>query len=94
MKYQRCYRCSDAHESIDACRNEWFCFLCVGKHSPSSKDCPRCKYEKEIVETADVEQISIGSAKRQIMGANRSENCTLCTSHKKNETHKEKRSCR
>ena len=83
MKYQRCYRCSDAHESTDACRNEWFCFLCDGKHSPSSKDCPRWKFEKEIVETADIERISIGSAKRQIMGANRSENSTYAQVIKK-----------
>ena len=76
MKYQQCYRCSDAHENSDACRKEWFCFLCDGKHSPSSKDCPRWRFEKEIVETADVERISIGNAKRQIMGANRSENST------------------
>ena len=74
LKNQRCHRCSSHHETDYECKNEPFCFLCEGKHSPNSNDCPRRKLEKEIVETADVERISIGSAKRQVMGANRNEN--------------------
>ena len=70
---QRCNRCSDRHEPNFICENDLFCFLCDGKHSPSSNVCPRRKFEREVVETADVEHISIGSAKRQIMGANRNE---------------------
>ena len=74
LKNQRCHRCSSHHEPEYVCRNEPFCFWGEGKHSPISNECPRRKLEKEIVETADVERISIGSAKRQVMGANRNEN--------------------
>ena len=39
---------------------------------------------KEVIETANVEHIIIGSAKRQVMGANRSENSYAAAIKKKN----------
>ena len=41
------------------------------------------KFEREFIETAYVERISIGSAKRQVMGANRSENASYAAGIKK-----------
>lgn len=83
LKLQRCHRCSGTHEADFNCNLELFCFLCDGKHSPSSNECLRRRFEREIVETADVEHISIGSAKRQIMGANRNENSSYAQVIKK-----------
>ena len=67
---QRCPRCSATHNLCSSCNKQYFCYLCDGQHSPMSNECPRRKFEREILETADVEHISIGSAKRQVMGAN------------------------
>ena len=83
LQMQRCPRCSDTHDENIFCNNELFCFLCDANHSPASKECLRRKFEREVVETADVERISIGSAKRQIMGANRNENSTYANVIKK-----------
>ena len=80
---KRCYRCSETHEVNFTCNAIMFCFLCDGNHSPSSNECPRKKFERVVIETADVERISIGIAKRQVMGANRSENSSYAAAMKK-----------
>ena len=80
---KRCFRCSETHERIIPCHAKLFCFLCDRNHSPSSNECPRKKFEREVIETSDVERISIGSAKRQVMGANRSENSSYAAVMKK-----------
>ena len=49
-----------------------YCFHCTGNHSPTSKECPRNKFEQEVKDVAQNQHISIGSAKWQIMAANRS----------------------
>ena len=49
-------------------------------HSPSSNECSRNKFERDVIETSNVEHISMGSAKRQVMGANRSENSSYTAS--------------
>ena len=80
---KRCFRCSETHEQNILCHAKLLCFLCDGNHSPSSNECPRKKFEREVIETANVERISIGSAKRQVMGANRSENSSYAAAIKK-----------
>ena len=80
---KRCFRCSETHEQNIPCHAKLFCFLRDGNHSPSSNECPRNKFEREVIETANVERISIGSAKRQVMGANRSENSSYVAAIKK-----------
>ena len=55
------------------CEKEEFCFHCDGNHSPASRRCPRYRFEEEVVETANNEHISIGSAKRIVMAANSSQ---------------------
>ena len=64
---KRCFRCSGTHKQNIPCHAKLFCFLCNGNHSPSSNECPRKKFEREVIETANVECISIVSAKRQVM---------------------------
>ena len=53
-----------------------YCFLCRGNHSPNSKECPRNKLEQAVVEVANDQHISIGSAKRQVLGANKDPSST------------------
>ena len=64
-------QCSQQHEEGDKCELPNYCFHCAGNHSPTSKECPRKKFEQEVVEVAQNLHISIGSAKRQVMSANR-----------------------
>ena len=78
----RCSKCSGNHVA-DTCNNEMFCFLCDERHNPTSNVCARKKFEREVIETAEVERISIGSAKRKIMGANRDQNSTYAKVMKK-----------
>ena len=54
-----------------------------GNHSPASRRCPRYRFEEVVVETANNEHISIGSAKRIVMAANSSENSTHASAIKK-----------
>ena len=72
---ERCRNCSGHHEKEVACTK--FCVNCkeIG-HSPTSKNCLRFRFEQSVLETAHNEKISIGSAKRRIMGANRDPNST------------------
>ena len=72
----KCYICSGEHEDGDECSTNAFCFHCGGDHSPNSKICPRYNFEVEVLETANNEYISIGSAKRKLMTANQSPDAT------------------
>ena len=80
-KNKKCVNCSGYHE-LDNCTETSYCFLCEGNHSPKSRDCPRYKLEQEILEVADNEFISIGSAKRKVMGANKNSNNTYASAVK------------
>ena len=80
----KCKICS----SVNLCekktrKKKEFCFHCDGNHSPASRRCPRYRFEEEVVETANNEHISIGSAKRIVMAANSSENSTYTSAIKK-----------
>ena len=71
----RCRNCSGSHDEGIAC--ESYCFNCnENGHSPSSSSCPRFQFEQAILETAHNEKISIGSAKRLLMGANKDSRST------------------
>ena len=80
---KKCYVCSAEHETWTGCTRPRFCLHCSGSHSPNSRECPRRKLEQSIVEVAYNEKISIGSAKRQVMGANRDPNSTYASVIKK-----------
>ena len=60
-----------------------FVFFVMGITLHLPNECPRKKFEREVTETANVERISIESAKRQVMGANRSENSSYAAAIKK-----------
>ena len=74
----RCHNCSSYHGKEESCTK--FCINCneVG-HSPTSKKCLRYRFEQSILETAYNERISIGSAKRKIMGANKDPSSTYAS---------------
>lgn len=78
---RRCFKCSAEHES-EHCTSERFCFHCKGSHSPNSRDCARKKFEQEVIEVANNQYIDIGSAKRQVMGANRHPNSSYASAIK------------
>ena len=72
----KCINCSEEHELPEFCPNQKYCFHCGGDHSPNARMCPRYKFEQEILAVANNEYISIGNAKRIVMGANRSPDST------------------
>ena len=85
MNDEKCFVCSKTHDDAP-CSSQMFCFHCDGKHSPTSNECPRKRFEREVIETANVEYISIGNAKRKVMGANRNENSSYAAAIKKMKT--------
>ena len=71
---RKCAHCSGEHDHVEKCTNTSYCFLCEGDHSPKSRNCPRFKFEQEVLDVANNQFISIGSAKQIVMGANKSPN--------------------
>ena len=68
----KCYICSGEHDTTGGCSSDRYCFHCnEAGHSPNSRSCARYKFEQDVLETANNEHISIGGAKRKLMGANR-----------------------
>ena len=77
---KRCYVCSAEHDVWDDdCTLERYCFHCKGSHSPNSRECPRHLFEQEVLEVANNQYISIGSAKKQVMGANKHREATYAS---------------
>ena len=76
---QRCPICSVEFEENHNCSETKYCFHCKSDHCPVEKVCPRYKFEREIVIVAENEHISIGSAKRRVLGANRDPNSTYAS---------------
>ena len=75
----RCFNCSSEYEGDHTCANIKYCFHCSGSHGPTSRLCPRYRFEQEIVTVAEDEHISIGSAKRRVHGANKDPNSTYAS---------------
>ena len=69
----RCSNCSGLHEE-DECNRPKFCFQCDGPHSPNDKRCARFRFEQEVRETINTCHVSVGEAKRLVLGANKSPN--------------------
>ena len=80
--FARCSRCSEEHEE-EECTKDVSCLNCGDQHRPLSKLCPRFGLEQEILEVADTEHISIGSAKRQVMAANEEPGSTYASAVRK-----------
>ena len=75
---QRCCNCSGLHENGN-CDRPRFCFQCDGAHSPNDKRCPRFRFEQEIRETINSHHVSVGEAKRIVLGANKLPNSTFAS---------------
>ena len=76
---KRCSTCSEVYEEQHDCEFVNHCFHCSDTHSPVSKLCPRFRFEQEVVTVAEEEHISIGSAKRRVLGANRDPSSTYAS---------------
>ena len=63
----RCGRCSalDAH-SIDDCDKSPYCLHCRDAHQLRSRDCPKYRLEQDVLQLANMNHISIGSARREL----------------------------
>ena len=68
---KKCKICSAMHDEWSGCSLDHHCFHCNGNHSPNSRQCDKYKFEQEVVVVASNEHVSIGSAKRRVMGANK-----------------------
>ena len=75
----RCFDCSSEYEGEHTCSNRKYCFHCAGNHGPTSRLCTRFRFEQEIVTVAEDEHISLGSAKRRVLGANKDPNSTYAS---------------
>ena len=62
----RCFICSGIHDLVSLCKRERCCFHCQGAHSPNWKECPSFLLEKEILEVAANEHVSLGVARRKV----------------------------
>ena len=87
---KKCYVCSAEHDNWEHCESERYCFLCKGNHSPNSRECPRKLFEQEVVEKAHNEHISIGSAKRLILNANKNPQSSFASAIKAMNTQKKR----
>ena len=73
---EKCLNCSAECEGEHTCTNIKYCFHCTGNHGPTSRNCSRFRFEHDIVTLAEDEHISLGSAKRRVMGANKDPSST------------------
>ena len=66
-KSRRCGRCSalDAH-STDECNSTPYCFHCRADHHLRSRDCPQYRFEQDVLQLANANHISLGSARREL----------------------------
>ena len=83
---RRCYICSGKHDLISPCKKERFCFHCEGSHSPNWRECPSFLIEKEILEVAANEHISMGAARRRVKPWKGKKTYANATAKKKPET--------
>ena len=61
-----CAKCGQEGHEYETCTNDPHCLHCRGNHSASSKDCPKYKHEKKILELVHIEKITFYEAKQRI----------------------------
>ena len=61
-----CAKCGQEGHEYEACTNDPHCLHCRGSHSASSKECPKYKYEKKVLELVHIEKISFYEAKQRL----------------------------
>ena len=86
----RCSSCSGDHEPMESC-GPVKCLNCGECHPPTSRDCIRFKLEQDILEVAHNEFISIGSAKRPVLGASQSPESSYASVAKHMKSHSKNR---
>ena len=52
LNLKKCNTCSEHHQEWSICEQPPYCFHCSGNHSPTSRECPRKRFEQEVVDTA------------------------------------------
>lgn len=63
----RCGRCSIlGTHSINECESRPYCYHCRSDHPLNSRDCPRYRLEQDVLNLANTNFISIGSARREL----------------------------
>lgn len=82
-KSERCFICSSPHNG-DNCTANKFCFHCEGDHSPNWRGCPQYIFQREVINTANNNHISLGEARRLVLGANKSIENTFASTIKSN----------
>ena len=65
-----CAKCAQTGHEYNECQNEPKCFHCQKDHPTSSKDCPRWKIEKMIIELKTNENITFYEARNRVCKAN------------------------
>ena len=64
----RCGNCSalDSHSTTE-CEADAYCFYCRDAHQLRSRQCPRYRLEQDILQLANSQFISLGSARRELL---------------------------
>ena len=64
----RCGNCSalNSHSTAE-CEENSYCYYCKDAHQLSSRHCPRYRLEQDIVQLANTQFISLGSARRELL---------------------------
>ena len=66
---KRCLICTKVHEGGNPCSGTTICYHCQGAHLTTSRDCPAFIYEQDVRMTAEDQHISLGEARRLVLGA-------------------------
>lgn len=67
-EHPRCGNCSalDTHSTAE-CEADAYCFYCQDGHQLRSRQCPRYQLEQDILQLANSQFISLGSARRELL---------------------------
>ena len=79
----KCYICSKEYHG-EHCNAEKYCFHCYGDHSPNWRGCPQYAFQREVINTAHSNFVSLGEARHLVLGANKAPGATVASVVKKN----------
>ena len=61
-----CAKCGQEGHEYETCANDPHCLHCKGNHSASSKECPKWRYERKLLELVHTEKITFYEAKQRV----------------------------
>ena len=61
-----CAKCGQEGHEYETCTNDPHCLHCKGSHAASSRECPKYKHEKKIMELVYTEKITFYEAKQRV----------------------------